>query len=125
MVELVRLEICKELDDTWAWVALGPERRPDAAAGTPKVAKGAPDVDEGAQAVPAPVQAPQPPPAAQGRTIPQRLARLEEEVYGFQGSVAEQRDVLDSMAWDFSRFTTWTITSLSLMMDQSRVSNWK
>ncbi|GJW30596.1 hypothetical protein Tco_0047471 [Tanacetum coccineum] len=32
--------------------------------------------------VPAPVQAPQPPPAtAQGRTMPQRLARLEEEVH--------------------------------------------
>ncbi|GJY92327.1 hypothetical protein Tco_0508109 [Tanacetum coccineum] len=93
MDELVRLQICKELDDTWAWVALGPERRFDAAAGAPKVAEGALDVHEGAQAVPAPVQAPQPPPTAQGRTIPQRLAR----------------------------FTTWTVTSLSLMMDQSGV----
>ncbi|GKB90358.1 hypothetical protein Tco_0962630 [Tanacetum coccineum] len=101
--------------------ALGPERQPNAAAGALKVAEGAPDVDEGAQAVPAPVQAPQPPPVGQGRTIPQRLARLEEEVYGFRGSMAEQRDMLDSMARDFSRFTTWTVTSLSLMMDQSRV----
>nr|GEZ48846.1 hypothetical protein [Tanacetum cinerariifolium] len=32
MGELVRLQICKELDDTWAWVAPGPERQPDAAA---------------------------------------------------------------------------------------------
>ncbi|GJU39180.1 hypothetical protein Tco_1192137 [Tanacetum coccineum] len=44
ITELARLQICKELVDTWAW--------------------GAPDVDEGAQAVPAPAQAPQPPLAA-------------------------------------------------------------
>ncbi|GJR96458.1 RNA-directed DNA polymerase, eukaryota [Tanacetum coccineum] len=74
MAELVRLQICEELDDTWAWVAPRPERQPDAAAGAPKVAKGAPDVDEDAQAVLAPVQTPQPPPAAaQGRTMAQRL----------------------------------------------------
>ncbi|GJW74108.1 hypothetical protein Tco_0133478 [Tanacetum coccineum] len=57
--------ICKELDDTWAWVASRPERQPDAAAGAPEVAEGAPDVDEGARAVPAPVQAPQLPLAAE------------------------------------------------------------
>ncbi|GKB20035.1 hypothetical protein Tco_0853958 [Tanacetum coccineum] len=73
---------------------------PDATTGTLEVTEGAPDVDEGAQAVPAPVQAPQPPPAtAQG----------------------EQREVLDSMARDFSRFTTWTVTSLSRMMDHAGV----
>ncbi|GJT74734.1 hypothetical protein Tco_1041459 [Tanacetum coccineum] len=33
MVELVRLQICMEIDDTWAWAALGLERQPDAAAG--------------------------------------------------------------------------------------------
>ncbi|GKG44558.1 hypothetical protein Tco_0485996, partial [Tanacetum coccineum] len=64
--------ICDEFDDTWAWVAQGPERWPDVAVGAPKVA-------EGAQAVPASVQAPKPPLAtAQIRTIPQRMARLEE-----------------------------------------------
>ncbi|GJV22184.1 hypothetical protein Tco_1371204 [Tanacetum coccineum] len=26
MTELVRLQICMEIDDTWAWVAMGPER---------------------------------------------------------------------------------------------------
>ncbi|GKF56339.1 hypothetical protein Tco_0166679, partial [Tanacetum coccineum] len=51
-------------DDTWAWVALGPEKYPDVAAGASEIAEGAHDVDEGAQAVLAPVQAPQPPPAA-------------------------------------------------------------
>ncbi|GKA60554.1 hypothetical protein Tco_0759961 [Tanacetum coccineum] len=29
--ELVRLHICERLDDTWAWVAPGPERQPNAA----------------------------------------------------------------------------------------------
>nr|GEV22540.1 hypothetical protein [Tanacetum cinerariifolium] len=81
---------------------LGLERQPDAVAGALKVAEGAFDVDEGAQVVPAHVQAPQPLlAAAQGRTMPQRIARLEEEFYGLQGSMAEQRDVLDSMAHDF------------------------
>nr|GEY43835.1 hypothetical protein [Tanacetum cinerariifolium] len=65
----------------WAWVALGPERQPDVGAGTLEIAKGAPNVDEGDQAVLAPVQAPQPPPPPTvGRTIPQRLGRLKEEL---------------------------------------------
>ncbi|GJZ70253.1 hypothetical protein Tco_0633803 [Tanacetum coccineum] len=40
------------------WVAPGPERQPDAAAGAPIDVGRALDIDEGAQAVPAPVQAP-------------------------------------------------------------------
>ncbi|GJT72760.1 hypothetical protein Tco_1032046 [Tanacetum coccineum] len=36
MAELVRLQICEQLDDTWAWVAMGPERHPDAVAGAPR-----------------------------------------------------------------------------------------
>nr|GEX26324.1 hypothetical protein [Tanacetum cinerariifolium] len=44
-----------DLDDTWAWVALGPERQPDAAAGAPEVTKDTPVVDEGASDVPAPI----------------------------------------------------------------------
>nr|GFB79402.1 hypothetical protein [Tanacetum cinerariifolium] len=35
MAELVRQQICEELDDTWAWVAPGPERQHVAAAGAP------------------------------------------------------------------------------------------
>ncbi|GKF73357.1 hypothetical protein Tco_0219689, partial [Tanacetum coccineum] len=62
MAELVRLQICVKIDDTWAWVAMGPERQPDAAAGAPAIAEDAPVVDEGDQAIPAPVQAPQQPP---------------------------------------------------------------
>ncbi|GKE48291.1 hypothetical protein Tco_1479549 [Tanacetum coccineum] len=34
----------------------------------------------------------------------------------------QAREVLDSMARDFSRFTTWTVTSLSRMMDRADVT---
>ncbi|GJT57034.1 hypothetical protein Tco_0992088 [Tanacetum coccineum] len=57
--ELVRLLICDQIDDTWAWVALGPERQPDAMASALEAAEDAPAVDEGDQAVLAPLQAPQ------------------------------------------------------------------
>ncbi|GKA41401.1 hypothetical protein Tco_0733994 [Tanacetum coccineum] len=82
MGELVKLNICMEVGDDWAWVAQGTERQPVAAAAAPGGAEDAPDVDEGAQAVPAPIHAPPPPPAA-GRTMPQRLGRLEEEIQGY------------------------------------------
>ncbi|GKA26540.1 hypothetical protein Tco_0712649 [Tanacetum coccineum] len=59
MAELVRLQICVQLDDTWVWVA-----------------QDAPIDDEGGQADPAPVHAPPPPPAPT-KTMPQRMARLE------------------------------------------------
>ncbi|GKA04693.1 hypothetical protein Tco_0683813 [Tanacetum coccineum] len=91
-------KICEELDDTWAWVSSGPESQPNAATSVPMVAKGALDIAEGAQAI-------------------LRVARLEEEVHGIRGALGDQREVLDSMARDFSRFTTWTVTSLSRMMD--------
>ncbi|GJS08991.1 hypothetical protein Tco_0365787 [Tanacetum coccineum] len=59
-----------------------PERQQVPVAGAPEAVEDAPAVDEGAQADPAPVQAPQPPPppSAAGRTMPQRLGRLEEEI---------------------------------------------
>ncbi|GKG40544.1 hypothetical protein Tco_0467321, partial [Tanacetum coccineum] len=84
MAELVRLQICVRLYDTWVWVAMGPERQPDDAAGAPADAEDAPIIDEGDQAIPAPMQAPQqppPPPPAPARTMPQRMARLEEDVH--------------------------------------------
>ncbi|GJV03501.1 hypothetical protein Tco_1337070 [Tanacetum coccineum] len=72
-----------------------------------EIAEGAPDVDEGAHTVPAPVHVPQPPPAVgPARTLPQRVARLEEKVHGMREALGEQREVLDSMACDFPRFTT-------------------
>ncbi|GKE10978.1 hypothetical protein Tco_1414529 [Tanacetum coccineum] len=91
------------------------------AAGAPNVAKGALDIDKGGQAISAPIQAPQPPVAGPARTMAQRLARLEEDVHRIQGALGEQIEVLDSMAYDFSRFTTWTVTRLSRMMDPAGV----
>ncbi|GJS75135.1 hypothetical protein Tco_0725016 [Tanacetum coccineum] len=58
MAELVRLQICAKFDDTWAWVAMGPERQPDAAAGAPVVAEDALAANEGDQAIRHPMQAP-------------------------------------------------------------------
>ncbi|GKE18737.1 hypothetical protein Tco_1426314, partial [Tanacetum coccineum] len=55
MSDLVRLQICKQIDDTWAWVAMGPERQPDVAAGALRVGQDAPTIDEGVQADPTPV----------------------------------------------------------------------
>ncbi|GJS34874.1 hypothetical protein Tco_0533256 [Tanacetum coccineum] len=68
-----------------AWVAMGPERQPNAATGAPGVAQDAPAVDEGVQAVLTPVQ--EPPPAA--RTMPQRMARLEEDMHQIHEALAE------------------------------------
>ncbi|GKC61937.1 hypothetical protein Tco_1089535, partial [Tanacetum coccineum] len=93
MAELVRLQLCIKLDDTWAWVASGPERQPDAATGTPEAAEDAPIADEGASAVPTPIR----------------------------GALGEQREILDSMARDFSQFFTWTVVGLSQMMSHTGV----
>ncbi|GKF04206.1 hypothetical protein Tco_0034874 [Tanacetum coccineum] len=76
MAKLVRLQICEQLDDTWALVAMGLERQPDAAAGAP----GAP-----------------PPAAAAARTMPQKMARLEEDVHEIRRALTEQREVIDAM----------------------------
>nr|GEX09223.1 hypothetical protein [Tanacetum cinerariifolium] len=123
MVELVRLQICMELDDTWAWVASGPERQLDATTGAPEAAEDAHVANEGALAVLAPVQAPQPPPPAAepSRTMAQRLARVEEDVHEIRGALGEQREIFDSVARDFSRLSTWTIVGLSQMMSEVRV----
>ncbi|GJX96981.1 hypothetical protein Tco_0352779 [Tanacetum coccineum] len=94
MGELVRLQICMEVDDTWAWVAMGPERQPDATAGSPEVAQDASIIDEGGQADPTPIR----------------------------GALTEQREVIDAMAHDFSRFSTWAITGLARMMDKAGVA---
>ncbi|GJT27135.1 hypothetical protein Tco_0907410 [Tanacetum coccineum] len=85
-----------ELDDTWAWVAMGPERQSDVAAGAPADSEDAPIIDEGSQADLAPVQAPQQlplPPPAPARTIPQRLGRLEEDVRDCVGMLGAYVDL--------------------------------
>ncbi|GJX81673.1 hypothetical protein Tco_0331154 [Tanacetum coccineum] len=74
MVELVRLQLCVKLDDTWAWVPAGLARQEGGAGGVAKealVAPGGGDEDEEMpQAVP-------PPPRTQGK----RITRLEKEVH--------------------------------------------
>ncbi|GJU54179.1 hypothetical protein Tco_1227893 [Tanacetum coccineum] len=86
----------------------GPERQPNVAAGALEVAEGAPNIDEGAQAISAHVQSPQPPPTA--RTLPQRVARLEEEggspagIHGlfsrwYYGLAGKKVTLRVSMAW--------------------------
>ncbi|GJS18575.1 hypothetical protein Tco_0413047 [Tanacetum coccineum] len=102
MGELVKLYICMEFRYDWAWVAPRPERQQVAAAGAPKAAEYAPAVDEGTQADPAPVQAPQPPPPppAAGRTMPQRLERLEEEIQGLRRDVRSLRGLVESSMTD-------------------------
>ncbi|GKA62123.1 hypothetical protein Tco_0761642, partial [Tanacetum coccineum] len=119
MVELVRLQIYVQLDDTWAWVAMRPERQPDVAVGTPEVAQDALIIDEVGQADPILVRAPPPPPPAAAWTMPQRMARLEEDVYEICEVLTEQREVIDAMAYDFSRFSTWVTTGLGRMMDRA------
>ncbi|GKF80017.1 hypothetical protein Tco_0235585, partial [Tanacetum coccineum] len=76
MAELVRLHICMQLDDTWAWVAMGPEG----------------------------------------------MARLKEDMHEICGALTEQREVIDVMACDFSRFSTWVVTGLGRMMDRAGVT---
>ncbi|GKC40149.1 hypothetical protein Tco_1052533, partial [Tanacetum coccineum] len=125
MAELVRLQICAQFDDTWAWVAIGLERHPDAAVGAPAVVEDAPFADEGDQAVLAPAQAPQqppPPPLAISWTMPQRMVRLEEDVHEIHGALTKQREVIDAMAHYFSRFSTWVVTGLARMIDRAGVA---
>nr|GEW17828.1 hypothetical protein [Tanacetum cinerariifolium] len=100
--------------------SLGLERRPDDAAGSPGAAEDALVVDDCVQAIPAPVQAPQPPRAA--RTIPHRMARLEEDVHKIHRVLAEQREVIDAMARDFSIFTVWAAGGITHLLDSTKAS---
>ncbi|GKB58506.1 hypothetical protein Tco_0914692 [Tanacetum coccineum] len=54
--------------------------------------------------------------------MPQRMARLEEDVHEIRGALTEQRQVIDSMARNFSRFSTWVTTGLGRMMDRVGVT---
>ncbi|GJX29638.1 hypothetical protein Tco_0237717 [Tanacetum coccineum] len=86
-----------------------------------QITEDAPIVDEGGQADPTPIHAPPPPPAL-ARIIPQRMARLEEDVHKIRGVLTEQREVTDAMAYDFSRFSTWVTNGLGRMMDRAGVT---
>ncbi|GKC10068.1 hypothetical protein Tco_1001678 [Tanacetum coccineum] len=114
MTELIRLQICVKLEDTWAWVPAGPARWEGDAGGVAEEAPMAPGGGDEDEEMP---QAVPPPPRTQG----ERIAQLEEEVHGIRKVLQGQREVLDSMARDLFRFTTWTITSLSRLMDRAGV----
>ncbi|GKF56362.1 hypothetical protein Tco_0166702 [Tanacetum coccineum] len=121
MGELVKLNICMEIGDDWAWVAPRPKRQHDAAAGALKAAKDALAVDMGGQAVLAPVQAPQPPPPpTMGRTMTQRLGRLEEEVQGLRQDVKNLWRLLERSITDQGRFSTWMISCITKLIEASR-----
>ncbi|GKD68562.1 hypothetical protein Tco_1322652 [Tanacetum coccineum] len=92
MDELVRLHICERLGDTWVWVAPGPERQQVAPARALEDIKGA---------------------------HAERMARLDEKVHGVRESLNEQREVVDTMARDFSRFTMWAASVISRLLDFS------
>ncbi|GJV82763.1 hypothetical protein Tco_1522661 [Tanacetum coccineum] len=103
-------------------VALGPERQPDAAAGAPRAIEDAHVVDEGDQTIPAPVQAPQQPPSpppTTGKTMPQRLGRLEEEVQGLRQDVRTLRGLVERLMTNQGRFSTWMISCMTQLMEAS------
>nr|GEX21997.1 hypothetical protein [Tanacetum cinerariifolium] len=96
ITELVRLQICAEFRDTWAWVLTGPARQEGDAGGVDVEASMVPG--GGVEDVKMP-QAMPPPPRTQG----ERISILEEEVHGMREALQGQREVLDSMAHVFSR----------------------
>ncbi|GKC08130.1 reverse transcriptase domain-containing protein, partial [Tanacetum coccineum] len=48
-----------------------------------------------------------------------RMAKLEEDVHKIRGALTKQREVIDVMACDFPRFSTWVTTGLGRMMDRN------
>ncbi|GJY70331.1 hypothetical protein Tco_0474034 [Tanacetum coccineum] len=46
-----------------------------------------------------------------------RLARVEEEVHEIRGTLGKQREVMDAMARDLSRFTVWAAGGISQLLD--------
>ncbi|GKE27040.1 hypothetical protein Tco_1442424, partial [Tanacetum coccineum] len=53
------------------------------------------------------------------QTIPQRLHRLEEEIHKLGESIKEQCVVMERLSSDFVSFSTWMITRMTQLMDQS------
>nr|GFA93221.1 hypothetical protein [Tanacetum cinerariifolium] len=102
--------------------APGTETQQDAAAGANQV--DTENAGEGALGIPAPVQPTLGPQAASlaTSTMPQRMSRLEEDVHGLIDSLGGQREVLDMLSQDFSRFTTWTVGRLSQMLDERGIT---
>ncbi|GJX42106.1 hypothetical protein Tco_0257096 [Tanacetum coccineum] len=90
--KLVKLNICMDIGDVWAWVAPRPKRQQVAAAGAPEAAQDAPAVDEGAQADPAP---------------------------GLRKDVRSLRGLAERSMTDQGRFSTWMITCMTQLIEAS------
>ncbi|GJX56124.1 hypothetical protein Tco_0286021 [Tanacetum coccineum] len=86
MTELVRMQICAEFRDTWAWVPAGLARQEGDARGVTEEAlvapRGGDEDEEMPQTVPSP-------PRTQGK----RISRLEEEVHGMREDLAESKEI--------------------------------
>ncbi|GJS28372.1 putative reverse transcriptase domain-containing protein [Tanacetum coccineum] len=120
--ELGRLHICSRYDDTWAWVAPGPERQRAAAAGAPEANEGDEAAAEDAQEIPAPAPAPvqaPPPPAPQPRTMAQRIDRVEEEVHRLRRDIIDLRGDVAHLTTDQTRVSTWLVSCMTQLMDAS------
>ncbi|GJR19896.1 hypothetical protein Tco_0968423 [Tanacetum coccineum] len=89
MGDLVKLNIYMEVGDYWAW------------------------------AVPIPIHAPPSPPPAEGRTMPLRLGRLEEEIQGLRQDVRSLRGLMERSMTDQGRFSTWMINCMTQLMEAS------
>nr|GEY71123.1 hypothetical protein [Tanacetum cinerariifolium] len=50
------------------------------------------------------------------------MARLEEDMHEIREALAEQREVIDAMARDFSRFTLWTAEGITHVLDSTGAS---
>ncbi|GJZ65081.1 hypothetical protein Tco_0621777 [Tanacetum coccineum] len=114
------IQICMEVDDTWAWVAIRPERQPDAVAGALGVAQDAPIIDVWWPADRPPYR--HTPPAGSRDHAIKRMARLEGGALRFWGMTDASARWIDSGARDFSRFSTWAITRLAWMIDKAGVT---
>ncbi|GKF61635.1 hypothetical protein Tco_0181689 [Tanacetum coccineum] len=86
---------------------IGLESQSNAAVGAPGVAQDAPAIDEGVHTDPAPEQAlqqPPPPSPATARTMPQRMARLEEDVREIRGALTKQREMMDKAGVTYTSY---------------------
>ncbi|GKE21149.1 hypothetical protein Tco_1432661 [Tanacetum coccineum] len=95
MGELVKLNICMNLGDDWAWVAPRPKRQQVATASASAVAEDAPTVDEGDQDVLEP---------------------------GLRRDVESLRGLVERSMTDQGRFSTWMISCMAQLMDAIRLT---
>nr|GEZ62134.1 hypothetical protein [Tanacetum cinerariifolium] len=56
------------------------------------------------------------------RTMPQRMARLEEDVYEIRVALTEQHEVIGAMAMDFSKFTVWAFSDIEQLLDSAQTT---